>query len=220
MAGEAVKFGLTQQFKAQEPEQKIYGVTVCQVLNNIDCNGKARVQLKLPWLPGFEPWARISNQMASGGAGCYFVPQIGDEVLVSFNHGDVREPYIVGSLYNSQDSPPAKAPIDAVNKRKIRTPQGHELEFDDLQQKITLTTPSKTTVVLDAQKAEISTPGASLTIGVAGDVTVTSKTKITLDAPAIELKGKATVSIEGKAVSLKATAMCEVVGKPVAINCS
>ena len=218
MAGAAVQFGWRQHFKPQEPEKRIYGVTVCTVLNNIDSIGQARVQLSLPWLPGFQPWARISNQMAGSGTGCFFVPQIGEEVLVSFNHGDVREPFIVGSLWNAKDRPPAPSPIDAVNKRKIRTPMGHELEFDDLLQKVTLTSNAKTTLTLDTQKAEISTPAATVTLGVAGDVTITGKTKITLDAPLIEIKAGTLVTIEGKAAQLKASAACEVVGKPVKIN--
>jgi len=218
MAGEAVKFGLMQQFRVREPERKVFGVTVCTVINNIDSTGQARVQLSLPWLPGFQPWARISNQSAGSSSGSYFVPQVDDEVLVSFNHGDVREPYIVGALWNTQDRPPAPSPTDAVTKRKIRTPKGHELEFDDMLQKVTLTTNAKTTITLDSQKAEISTPAATVTLGVAGDVTVTGKTKITLDAPVIEIKGKAAVTIDGKAVQLKASALCEVSGKPVKIN--
>jgi len=218
MAGEAVKFGWMQHLKAQEPEKKIYGVTVCTVINNIDCTGQARVQLSLPWLPGYQPWARISNQSAGRSSGSYFVPQVGDEVLVSFNHGDVREPFIVGALWNTLDRPAAPLPTDAVTKRKIRTPKGHELEFDDLLQKVTLTTNVKTTITLDLQKAEISTPAASVTLGIAGDVSVSSKTKITLDAPMIEISGKIAVKVEGKAVSLKGTSLCEIGGKPVKIN--
>jgi uncharacterized protein involved in type VI secretion and phage assembly len=219
MAGEAVKYGWMQPTKAEEPEKKIFGVTVCQVINNIDCNGQARAQLSLPWLPGFQPWARVSNQSAGAMSGSYFVPQIGDEVLVSFNHGDVREPYIVGALWNTMDRPPAPLPTDAITKRKIRTPKGHELEFDDMLQKVTLTTNAMTTITLDPTKAEISTPTASVTVGMTGDVSITGKTKITLDAPLIEIKGKVAVKIDGKVVSLKATALCEVRGKPVNINC-
>jgi uncharacterized protein involved in type VI secretion and phage assembly len=218
MAGEAVQFGWMQHFQVREPEKKIYGVTVCTVINNIDSTGQARVQLSLPWLPGFQPWARISNQSAGSGAGSYFVPQIDDEVLVSFNHGDVREPYIVGALWNTKDRPPAPLPTDAINKRKIRTPKGHELEFDDLLQKVTLTSNAKTTITLDTQKAEISTPAATVTLGLAGDVTIKGKTKITLDAPLIEIKAGTLVTIEGKAAQFKASAACEIAGKPVKIN--
>ena len=80
MADEAVKFGLTRKIegigeRSQPPEKKIHGVTVATVINNIDCTGQARVQLSLPWLPGFTPWARLSNMMAGMGRGSFFVPR-------------------------------------------------------------------------------------------------------------------------------------------------
>jgi len=139
-------------------------------------------------------------------------------VLVMFNHGDVREPFVVGALHNAIDTPPSQNPADALSKRKIRTPVGHELEFDDLLQKVTLTTNLSTTIMLDSQKAQISTPAATITLGVAGDVSITGRTKITLDAPIVEINGKAAVTIGGKAVQLKASAACQVQGKPVMIN--
>lgn len=218
MAGDAVSFGATQEFKKREEEKKIFGVTVCTVLSNIDCNGQARVQLSLPWLPGFTPWARIASQSGGSDAGSYFVPQPGEEVLVSFNHGDVREPYIVGSLWSTTKRPPALSPTDAMFKRKIRTPKGHELEFDDMLQTVTLTSNVKTTLVLDTQKAEISTPGASVSLSLAGEVTIKGALSITLDAPLIEIKAGAIVKIEGNAVQLKAGGACEIGGAPVKIN--
>jgi len=218
MAGEAVSFGATQEFKPREEEKKIFGVTVATVINNIDCTGGARVQLSLPWLPGFQPWARLSNQMAGMGRGSYFVPQIGDEVLVSFNHGDVREPYVLGTLWNTLDVPPALMPTDAVTKRKIRTPLGHELEFDEATQTVTLLSNTRSTLTLRPDKVELSTPLATVTVGKAGDVTITASTKITLDAPLIEIKAGVMLTLEGKAAQLKATTACEITGKPVKIN--
>jgi uncharacterized protein involved in type VI secretion and phage assembly len=221
MAGEAMKFGLTQQFRAQEPEKKIYGLTPCTVINNIDCNGQARVQLRLPWLPGFEPWARMSNP----SDGSYFMPQINDEVLVSFNHGDVREPFVVGAAWNLKDPPPTKIPTDARTKRKICTPEGLELEFDDALQSVTLTNTNKstqsgtkTTLRLDTEKAVISTPKATVTVGITGEVTIKSETKIKLEAPTIEIEASTLLKITGKAVQLNASATCEITGKPVNIN--
>lgn len=218
MAGDAVSFGATQEFKPREEEKKIYGVTVATVINNIDCIGGARVQLMLPWLPGFQPWARLSNQMAGMGRGSYFVPQIGEEVLVSFNHGDVREPYVLGSLWNTMDRPPALSPTDAVTKRKIRTPLGHELEFDDLTQSVTLISNTMSTLTLSPDKAEISTPTASVTVGKLGDVTIKASTKLTLEAPIIEIKADALVKITAPGAQLKATGPCEIGGAPVKIN--
>jgi uncharacterized protein involved in type VI secretion and phage assembly len=223
MADEAVKFGLTQEIqglgRSQPPEKKIYGVTVATVLNNVDCTGQARVQLLLPWLPGFTPWARLSNMMAGMGRGSFFVPMIGDEVLVAFNHGDVREPYVLGTLWNTTDRPPSLAPTDAVNKRKIRTPLGHELDFDEATQAVTLTSNTFSTVTLDAGKAEISTPLARVTIGKAGDVTVSAATRLTLEAPVVEIKADTFLRVTSHGGALvKADGLCAVQGATVAIN--
>ena len=177
-----------RSIQARPSAEKINGVTVATVINNIDSTGEARVQLMLPWLPGFMPWARVSTPMAGMLRGTFFIPQIGDEVLVAFNQGDIREPFVVGTLWNTIDRPPSIAPTDAVTKRKIRTPLGHELSFDEALQSVTLTSNTFSTVTLDPLKAEISTPLAKVSIGKEGDVTITALTKITLDAPIIEIK--------------------------------
>ena len=219
MANEAVKFGATQQFEMKPREAKIEGVSIATVLNNIDCTGEARVQLSLPWLPGYTPWARISSQMAGMASGSFFVPQIGDEVLVAFHHGDVREPYILGTCWNTMDRPPAVAPTDAVTKRKIRTPMGHELSFDEAEQSVTLSSNSMSTVTLDLEKAEISTPFAKVTIGKAGNVSISAKTELTLEAPVIKINAKSVLTVQSNGVAqFKAGGVCSVQGATVKIN--
>jgi uncharacterized protein involved in type VI secretion and phage assembly len=219
MADEAVKFGLTQNFEMKPRENKVYGVSVATVLNNIDCTGEARVQLLLPWLPGYTPWARLSSQMAGMGRGMFFVPQIGDEVLVAFNHGDVRDPYVLGTCWNTMDRPPSLLPTDAVTKRKIRTPLGHELSFDEATQTVKLESNTMSTITLDPTKAEISTPTATITIGKAGDITISAKTKLTLDAPIIEINAKTLLTAKSKgAAQFEAEGVCLVKGKQVRIN--
>lgn len=218
MADEAVKYGWTREVSNKPPEKKIEGVAIATVINNIDCTGQARVQLLLPWLPGYLPWARLSNMMAGMGRGSYFVPQIGDEVLVAFNQGDVREPFVLGTLWNTLDRPPSLSPTDAINKRKIRTPLGHELDFDEALQSVTLSSNTMATVTLDLEKAEIHTPTASVRVGKAGDVTITAATKLTLDAAVVEIKSSGALLINGSSISVQATGNCAVQGKVVAIN--
>lgn len=214
-----VLFGLMQDVRPLMPEKKIYGVTVGTVVDNIDATGQARVQLMLPWLPGFQPWARIAVLMAGMMRGTYFVPQIGDEVLVAFNHGDVREPYVLGSLWNMLDRPPAVAPTDAVTKRTIRSPLGHELTFDEALQSVTLSSNTMSTVSLTPDKAEIRTPTAKVSIGKLGDVTITASTKLTLEAPVVEIKAESVLSVKSQGPALfKAGAACVVQGSVVKIN--
>src|SRR3712207_7582644 len=98
---------LTQAIEDATQEQRIYGVTIGRVVNNLDAMGEARVQVSLPWMPGVEPWARVAAPSAGSSRGMYFIPQVDDEVLVAFNHGDVSDAYILGSLWNALDRPPA-----------------------------------------------------------------------------------------------------------------
>ena len=219
MAEEAVKFGLTQEFKSSSSEKKVFGVTTATVINNIDCTGEGRVQLMLSWLPGYLPWARMSTPMAGMGRGTYFIPQIGDEVIVAFNHGDVREPYVMGTTWNTIDKPPALTPNDPVTTRKIRTPLGHELAFDEAQQSVTLTSNTMSKVTLDPTKAEISTPTAKVSVSKDGDVTITAAKTLKLSATIIEISADAQLTIKsGGNATFKASGICAVQGSKLNLN--
>ena len=207
----------------KEPEvqgRRIYGVAVATVINNVDTTGQGQVQLSFPWLPGVEPWARVAALMAGMNRGTYFIPQVRDEVLVAFNNGDIREPYIIGSLWNAQDRPPARVPTDAVTKRIIRTPLGHEIEFDDAKQSITITSTTKQKVTLDPKKIEMTTTGGTATVKLdtAGNVSVKAKLSIELKAPSICIEG-ATVEVKSSAATrINGGSACDIKAALVKIN--
>lgn len=109
---------------------RIPGVAAGIVHSLDDPDGLGRVQLTFPWMSEDEPvsyWARIAAPLAGAGRGMQFMPELGDEVLVAFDHGDLRLPYIVGYLWNGEDRPPRDQPA----QRTIQTVSGHVLEFDD-----------------------------------------------------------------------------------------
>ena len=64
--------------------------------------------------------------------------------------------YVVGCLWNSKDSPPKQASSDPLNKRTIRTPKGHEFEFDDLARTVTLTSADSRRIVLGPKSIELA----------------------------------------------------------------
>jgi uncharacterized protein involved in type VI secretion and phage assembly len=201
-------------------DRRIYGVAVAQVINNIDALGEARVQIQLPWLPGFFLWARLAVLSAGFGRGTYFVPQVGDEVLVAFNHGDIREPYIIGSLWNTTDRPPALLPTDPVTKRVIRSPLGNQIEFDDALQTITITTSTFQTIKLDPTQIELSTTGgaATITLNTLGAVSIQAALSIELKAATITIEG-GTVELKGGALlNLNGGAACNIQAAQVKIN--
>lgn len=197
--------------KAEAPDdRRIYGITVGQVIANCDKTGQGRVQIKLSWLPGYEPWARLSLV----DQGTYFIPRVGHEVLVAFNHGDVREPYIVGQVWNGLDRPPAQERGDPDNKRMIRTPKGHEIVFDDQEQ-------ARSIVITSADRHQISIgPGevkitlaenkASITLDTGGNITIKAAAGITLDAPTINVMGTNTAIGGSQSARIDGGANCTI----------
>ena len=201
-------------------DRKIFGVVPAQVLNNVDETGKGRVQVRLPWMPGFEPWARVSVLMAGDSQGTYFIPQVGDEVLLAFNQGDVREPYVIGSLWNGQDQPPADAPDDPINTRLIRTPSGHEVAFDETEGSISITSSDGQKITLDPEKIEVANADgtAVLTLETDGSITIKSSVEIDLEAPKISIQGDTLEVQESASASIDGGGLCEIQAALVKIN--
>jgi uncharacterized protein involved in type VI secretion and phage assembly len=115
----------------------ISGVVIAQVTDNNDPNDQARVKLKFPWLDdNYESdWARIT-QLGAGGnqSGAVWIPEKDDEVLVAFEFGDIRRPYVVGSLYNGQDTPNLGSGLfdnGKVKRRGFISRAGHKFVFFD-----------------------------------------------------------------------------------------
>jgi hypothetical protein len=82
----------------------VLGGVVCGVVSNVfDELGRGRVKVTLPWLsPTFETdWAPVAQPCVGPRAGTLFLPSVGDEVLVAFEQGDPRRPYVVGSFVNN-----------------------------------------------------------------------------------------------------------------------
>jgi len=203
---------------AEAKDDKIYGVAIATVVDNIDSTGEARVQVSLPWAPGFEPWARIATMMAGMGRGSFFIPQIGEEVVVGFHHGDIREPFILGALWNTLDRPPALLPSDAIDKRIIRTPLGQQITFDDAEQSITISNLLQFELSLGPEESELSSVAASVSLDIDGNVTITGAASITLQAPSITIDGE-DVSISGSAgVTIDGGADCTILAGEINIG--
>lgn len=200
-----------------------YSISPGIVTNNLDLLGEGRVQVRIPSLPAFEPWARLAAIGAGSSRGFVWVPELEDEVLVAFSQNDERDAYILGGLWSTLDRPPLTLPTDFLIKRVIKTGKaggiGHEVEFDDLLQSITITSSTEQTVTIDPTKIEISTTGGTVSVKldlVAQTVSITAPKKIALTAAEISLQG-AKVGIEGGSVSIQA-GECSIQGGLVRIN--
>jgi uncharacterized protein involved in type VI secretion and phage assembly len=126
-------------------DRRFYGVVVGIVEEIVDPDKEGRIQVSFPWYDEgmITEWCRMCQLYAGSGYGSFFVPEIGDEVLVAFVQGDMRLPIIMGGLYNGKDKPPTdRQEDDDKNHKLIRTKAGHSLLFDDTKdkEKIVLTT--------------------------------------------------------------------------------
>jgi uncharacterized protein involved in type VI secretion and phage assembly len=113
---------------------KVYGAVIGVVTSVEDPDETGRVRVAYPWLQDDveSPWARIVSFMAGGDRGAVFRPEVGDEVLVVFEHGDMRRPYVLGGLWNGSDAMPEDRGADADNNiRLIKSRSGHTIVFDD-----------------------------------------------------------------------------------------
>ena len=112
---------------------KVYGVVTAIVTNNKDDENMGRIKVSYPWLAENDEshWARIATLMAGNDRGTYFIPEIDDEVLVAFEHGDIHYPYIIGSLWNGKDKVHENNDDGENNLRVIKSRSGHKIIFDD-----------------------------------------------------------------------------------------
>ena len=83
------------------------------LVSNIDDPDElGRMKVTFPWLgdKSESHWARVAVPGAGNERGVLIMPEVGDEVLVAFDHGDPRLPYVIGGLYNGKDKPAVPAP--------------------------------------------------------------------------------------------------------------
>lgn len=205
---------LLQAPNGQAPDL-VSGVVPAKVTNLQDPEELGRVQVMYPWLPKHKGadlssnWARLATPMGGNGRGFFFLPEVDDEVLVAFEHGDMNYPYIVGTLWNSKDKPPqgtAKALADdkkKVNQRILRSRSGHLIVLDDTDGQEKIIIQDKTA----KNKIEIDSKENTMTINVEKDLKIVAKGNANLEAQGnITLKSTGDLSMECKNLSIKAQA--------------
>ncbi|MCW2777663.1 MAG: Rhs element Vgr protein [Frankiales bacterium] len=197
------------------------GVTVGVVTDLKDPTKKGRVKVTFPWLSGqyATDWARVAAPGAGKDRGLAWMPEVNDEVLVAFDHGDTRTPYVLGGLWSAKAAPPLAATLvdgtGATAVRALRSRTGQRLVLTDVA--------GRTGVLLSTgdDKLKVSLDGATTTVTVdskgkvvvsgANDVSVTSSTRLLLE-------GKAGVEIKGATVKVDAQGPVTVKGAVIQLN--
>ena len=212
-----------------------------------DPDGLYRIKVDAPLLLGSGDgiWARLIQFYATAGKGSFFLPEVGDEVILGFFDGDPRFPVIIGSVYSSKNKP--QYTPDAKNSIKaIVTKNDLKIELDDENKVLTISTPAGNQFVLSdkdksirvkdqsGNKIEMTTSGISMSS--IKDVSIDAKGKITLSAVQdisisasggnvsveglnVEAKAQMEASVQGTAsAEIKSTGVTTVKGSMVMIN--
>jgi uncharacterized protein involved in type VI secretion and phage assembly len=210
----------------QDEDQKesgtVEGVALGLVTNNQDPEGLGRVKVKYPWREDEQEsyWARLAVLAAGKDRGTLWLPEVGDEVLLAFDKGDIEHPYVLGSLYNGKDVPPETNADGENNTKLIRSRCGHEIKFFEKQgqESFKIETQGGHVILLDdaAGSAQVEIKDSSgrnkITIKTTGNsVTIESGLSLKLKSQSIDIEA-------GASMNIKASGTLTIQGALVRIN--
>jgi phage protein D len=183
-----------QERPSPNQRERFYGVAVAKVeANHVDPTEgppMAKVKVSFPWLSdkvesGF---ARCAAPSAGDGTGVYFLPDIGDEVLVAFEHGDLGKPVIIGSLWNGKHLPP-QSNTDGLNRIRTIKTKSHTILLDD-------TKGMEKIQIKDSAGSEVTLgPNGKVSITAFSDLALKATGNITLDASAVNVTVKTSMNV-------------------------
>ena len=237
-------FALASGGGSTGPKRPAFEGLVCAVVTNVDDpDTQGKVKVALPWLsPTFESdWARVVQLGAGPRTGAMFLPEVGDEVLVGFEFGDPRRPYVLGCLVNDNSSfatMQSAVSGGAVVGRGFSTPAGNQLLFTDelppgppgpppTQSSITLGTgDGNLALVIDQVAGTVTltckpappksrTPAGSITIDCSGAGSV----EIKAGSGGLKLESDGQLELNGKlGVKIESNAMVQLQGQMIQLN--
>jgi Rhs element Vgr protein len=202
-----------------------------------DPDGEHRIRVKVPVIDNDAQgiWTRVASLDAGDDRGAFFLPEIGDEVIVGFINDDPRDAIVLGMLHSSNKP----APIDAkdVNHEKgfttrskmhlsfnddkktinIDTPAGNSIVLDEAGTKIEITDQNSNKITMNSSGIKIESP-LNIDIKAGAVLTLAAGTSLAISAPSLSVKADADVSIEGAMAKLNAQGVTTISGSIVKIN--
>jgi uncharacterized protein involved in type VI secretion and phage assembly len=176
----------------------MHACQLAEVVAVDDPSQLGRVKIRLTTMDAegaAEIWAAVAVPFAGNRRGAFFIPDVGDEVVVTFLAGDSRHPIVIGALWSGRDIPPEQLPGKSVDRWSITGKAGTRIAI----------------VEVDAASAkiELSTPGgvkATLTDESGGSMKIedSSGNTITIDAQGITLQTSANVTVNASQVDVTA----------------
>ena len=172
-----------------------FGVYPAIVTDIVDPSRLGRIELKFPWLSSsgasVRAWATLCSPYADDDQGLQVLPSVDTQVVVAFEAGDLRRPYIIGSCWNGRESLP-ESPSAPNDLRLMKTRSGSKLEFDDTDgaSKVTLSMASGHTMLLDdaAQLVRVThANGCVITLTMAGQIQIQANASVDVTAPVLNV---------------------------------
>jgi phage baseplate assembly protein gpV len=228
--------------------QGLFQSVVVGVVTNVDDpDDLCRVKVKFPWMSDTDEstWARLAMPMAGPDRGLLIIPEVNDEVLVAFEHGDVRFPYVIGALWNGSDAPPMPnseaTSGGVVNTRMLKSRAGHVIILDDTdgaEQIIIRDKTEKNEIIVDSAENTITinvdqdfvvnagnkvsfTNESNRDIVSKGDMTIKtdSGAKLTIQSASdVTVKAQSNMKLEATGnLELKATGQLKIQGAQVSV---
>ena len=145
------------------------------------------------------------------------VVAVNDLVLVGFEHGDFNRAYVLGALWNGEDTPPLADAVGgggSVDKRIIKTRAGHIIQLDDVSG-------SEKISIIDhtgSNKVVIDSASNTITVDAAAEVNVSGQSKVSVKALNVSVEGTAKLELKGAEVEISGSAMVKIQGAIVQIN--
>ncbi|SFU59553.1 phage baseplate assembly protein V [Pseudoduganella namucuonensis] len=176
-------------------EGRWFGVYPATVVDLVDPESTGRIKVKFPSFgaagENVTAWARLLTPYADDGHGLQILPEVDTEVVVAFEAGDPRRPYIVGACWNGKAGLPERAE-SANNLRTLKTRSGSQLQFDDTQGafKVTLSMESGHQIVMDDSAQEVSithSNGCKIVLDISGKISITANSMVDVNASLINL---------------------------------
>jgi Rhs element Vgr protein len=197
--------------------QGLYNATVLKLCDDPD--GEFRIQVEVALFDDQSTglWARLANFYSTSGQGTFFLPEVGDEVILGFLNQDPRYPVILGSMYSQKNVPYELFSPNQENSMKgIVSKSTLRVMFDDKNKILSLVTPDNNTVILDDQHKQIEVKddnGNSIVMSSSG-IAIKSNGTISLQAgQQVTIQGDTGVALQssagditGKAVNIQQTA--------------
>lgn len=200
-----------------------FGVYPALVSDIRDPESQGRVKVTLPWSPDngserYEVWARLATLMGGKQRGSWLIPDVGDEVLVVFEAGDARRPYVIGGLWNGGDAPPETMDGAGNNFKKVlKSRNGVTVTLDDQngQEQFIAETPGgqKLTLKDGPGTVEIADSNGNSIKMEASGITLTTSAVITLNASSLSVSASA-VSVNAGSSNFSGTVIAATVNTP------